>query len=64
MPDYPWLFDGSPDKPTKKALALIAYVQWLGSWLESYPYYEQYEPNAVAALDQAQAPASAKGSTP
>jgi cbb3-type cytochrome oxidase cytochrome c subunit len=51
MPEYPWLFDGSPDKPTKKGLALMTYVQWLGSWLESYPYYEAYEPNAVMALD-------------
>ncbi len=44
MPDYPWLFDGSPDKPNRRGLALITYVQWLGSWLESYPMYEQYEP--------------------
>ncbi|MEX2112900.1 MAG: cbb3-type cytochrome c oxidase subunit II [Pirellulales bacterium] len=44
MPNYPWLFDGAPDKPNRRGLALIAYVQWLGSWLESYPYYEDYEP--------------------
>ncbi|MFO0950301.1 MAG: cbb3-type cytochrome c oxidase subunit II [Isosphaeraceae bacterium] len=50
MPEYPWLFDGAPEKPNKKGLALITYVQWLGSWLESYPYYEQYEANPVAAL--------------
>ncbi len=43
MPRYPWLFDGSPDKPNKDGLALITYVQWLGSWLESYPLYEDYE---------------------
>ena len=43
MPEYPWLFAGSPDKPTRKALALITYVQWLGSWLPSYPYYEELE---------------------
>lgn len=29
---------------TSGGLALITYVQWLGSWLESYPYYEEYEP--------------------
>lgn len=46
MPDYPWLFDGSPDKPNRRGLALITYVQWLGSWLESYPQYEEYEPLA------------------
>jgi hypothetical protein len=50
MPEYPWLFEGSPDKPTKRGLSLITYVQWLGSWLESYPYYEQYESNAVREL--------------
>ena len=44
MPNYPWLFDGAPDKPNRRGLALITYVQWLGSWLESYPYYEAYEP--------------------
>ncbi len=44
MPRYPWLFDGAPDKPNKRGLALILYVQWLGSWLESYPLYEKYEP--------------------
>lgn len=41
MPNYPWLFDGAPDKPNKRGLALITYVQWLGSWLDSYPYYEE-----------------------
>jgi hypothetical protein len=44
MPDYPWFFDGAPDRPNRRGLAVITYVQWLGSWLESYPYYEAYEP--------------------
>lgn len=43
MPEYPWLFEGSPDKPNKRGLALITYVQWLGSWLDSYPYYEELD---------------------
>jgi cbb3-type cytochrome c oxidase subunit II len=43
MPEYPWLFDGDPSKPNKRGLALITYVQWLGSWLDSYPYYEELE---------------------
>jgi hypothetical protein len=47
MPDYPWLFDGSPDKPTRRGLSLITYVQWLGSWLEQYPAYESYEVSAL-----------------
>jgi hypothetical protein len=38
MPPYRWFFDekGYPDK---KGLAIITYVQWLGSWLEEYPFY-------------------------
>jgi hypothetical protein len=44
MPQYPWLFDGAPDKPTYRGLALITYIQWLGSWHETYPYYEDYLP--------------------
>ena len=43
MPEYPWLFDGGPDQPNHRGLALITYIQWLGSWLDSYPYYEQLE---------------------
>lgn len=49
MPSYPWFFDGSPDKPTARGLAIITYVQWLGSWQESYPYYEQFTPTPIAA---------------
>lgn len=30
MPRYTWFFDG--DKPNKKGIAIITYVQWLGSW--------------------------------
>jgi cytochrome c oxidase cbb3-type subunit 2 len=43
MPEYPWLFAGAPDKPTRRGLALITYIQWLGSWQESYPYYEELD---------------------
>lgn len=39
MPDYPWLFDGNPGAPNRRGLALITYMQWLGSWLDSYPGY-------------------------
>ena len=41
MPAYPWFFDGSPDTPNRRGLALITYIQWLGSWLPEYPYYEE-----------------------
>jgi len=47
MPEYPWFFDGSPDKPNAKGLAIMTYIQWLGSWQESYPYYEAYVPSPV-----------------
>ncbi len=50
MPEYPWLFNGDARKPNAKGLALITYVQWLGSWLESYPYYEDYQPSPVHGL--------------
>jgi hypothetical protein len=55
MPAYPWLFEGSPDKPNKRGLALITYVQWLGSWLESYPYYEEFEPTPLPPAEKADA---------
>jgi hypothetical protein len=30
MPRYTWFYDG--ETPNKRGLAIIAYVQWLGSW--------------------------------
>ncbi len=30
MPRYTWFFDG--EQPNDKGLAMVAYVQWLGSW--------------------------------
>jgi len=54
MPEYRWFFDGAPDKPTKRGLAIITYVQWLGSWLESSPMYEQYEPAADVIVEAAE----------
>jgi hypothetical protein len=62
MPDYPWLFNGDPGKPNKKGLALITYIQWLGSWLESYPYYEDYQ--ASELKDVALGDTPAKGAKP
>ena len=47
MPEYPWFFDGSPDQPNQRGLAMITYIQWLGSWLDSYPYYEEKEEAAT-----------------
>ena len=45
MPKYPWFFDeGDPSKPNERGIAIITYVQWLGSWLEEYPLYEDFVP--------------------
>lgn len=33
MPDYPWFYEEDGLTPNKTGLSLIAYVQWLGSWL-------------------------------
>jgi cytochrome c oxidase cbb3-type subunit 2 len=43
-PDLAAELDCSPDAPNKRGLAVIAYVQWLGSWLDQYPEYERYIP--------------------
>ena len=32
MPSYPWFFDAER-RPTERALALVSYLQWLGSWI-------------------------------
>jgi cbb3-type cytochrome c oxidase subunit II len=36
MPSYPWFFD-EDKRPNERGLALIAYVQWLGSWAREIP---------------------------
>lgn len=36
MPSYPWLFD-QQQRPNERGLALVAYVQWLGSWVPEVP---------------------------
>lgn len=33
MPAYPWFYEEDGLTPNKKGLSIIAYVQWLGSWL-------------------------------
>jgi hypothetical protein len=55
MPDYPWFFDGEeeqsailddrgkplrgPGPPNERGIAIITYMQWLGSWLDQAPHY-------------------------
>ena len=36
MPEYPWFFDKTGE-PNEKGLAIITYIQWLGSWNEEAP---------------------------
>ena len=36
MPSYSWFFDENK-RPTERALALVAYLQWLGSWQMQVP---------------------------
>lgn len=55
MPRYPWLFDGAPNEPNARGLALITYIQWLGSQHESYPDYEDYVPVPIKAAATAAA---------
>jgi hypothetical protein len=49
MPEYPWFFDNdeegkpSPGMPNRRGMALIVYIQWLGSWLDSYPHYNLFK---------------------
>lgn len=38
MPEYPWFFDAQ-GYPNRDGMAIITYIQWLGSWLDEYPYY-------------------------
>lgn len=33
MPSYPWFFEDDGITPNVKGLSIIAYVQWLGSWI-------------------------------
>jgi len=36
MPAYPWFYDANR-RPNERGLALVAYVQWLGSWVTEVP---------------------------
>ncbi|MCA9057255.1 MAG: cbb3-type cytochrome c oxidase subunit II [Planctomycetaceae bacterium] len=51
MPEYPWFFEGASNKPNARGLAIITYIQWLGSWQQSYPYYESYVASPMSEMD-------------
>jgi hypothetical protein len=38
----------------------MTYIQWLGSWLESYPYYEDFKPSAEVGLAKAKSKESVR----
>jgi len=51
MPSYPWFYEDDGLTPNKQGLSIIAYVQWLGSWVETVdetvyeiPYLEELYP--------------------
>lgn len=37
MPAYPWFYEADGLTPNRDGLSIIAYVQWLGSWLKTTP---------------------------
>lgn len=61
MPSYPWFFD-EEGYPNKRGMAVVTYVQWLGSWLDSYPDYELQESGGEEASAQEGEVARASGS--
>jgi hypothetical protein len=60
MPDYTWFFDPPPAEgaapvPNRRGLSLIAYLQWLGSWLRTPDYGWKTQPDAPAGPAEAKA---------
>lgn len=58
MPSFKWFFDppakpGEAPQPNKRGLAVITYIQWLGSWVEPVE-----PPILSATAPQASAPAA------
>lgn len=37
MPRYPWFFEGDVEKPGKRALSIVTYLQWLGTTFDQVP---------------------------
>lgn len=46
MPGYPWMFDAQR-RPTERSLALVTYLQWLGSWVRDGVVTEPGSPLAT-----------------
>lgn len=62
MPSYPWFYD-QDGYPNKKGMAVIAYVQWLGSWHKEYPYWRNEGPKPPQAPSSEDANGSAAASS-
>lgn len=54
MPDYPWFYEADGLTPNKTGLSIIAYVQWLGSWVKT-PRENIYD---VGAIERENPPAN------
>lgn len=50
MPEYSWFFDDE-GYPNRDGMSLITYVQWLGSWLDEYPYYQGEGPRGPGDVE-------------
>ncbi len=55
MPRYPWFYEAAPTKEdpdryvlNERGIAIVTFVQWLGSWIEDYPA-TVYNLNAAGA---------------
>ncbi len=51
MPEYKWFYD-KDGYPNKKGMAVITYVQWLGSWLAEYPYWQDEGPRPQKPIEK------------
>jgi cbb3-type cytochrome oxidase cytochrome c subunit len=60
MPAYPWLFDAQGE-PNEKGMALVAYLQWLGSWPKIASMKEDWEETSEPAETPKQEAAEHKG---
>lgn len=50
MPSYRWFFDEN-SYPNRDGFSIITYVQWLGSWLPEYPYFQGEGPTGPKERD-------------